>query len=193
MKEFKKALAAEAPFKLSEETMERFCGLMQSLSLKKKDILIECGKVDTNIYIVKSGIIRRVHMDGMKEITVAFALAGTMIISYHSYCYRQPTYYQFEACCDSEVMVVSKEKFEKLVAESHEFACWALNMAQCSLYYNELKSSVINGDAMERYSSLLKNRPEILQKVSMKIIASYLGVSQAYFSRIRKKITLKNG
>lgn len=191
MENFKKILADEAPFKLSGETMDKFCNIMKPMYLKKKDILIDSGKIDTNIYIVKSGIIRRTYMDGMKEATVAFALAGTMIISYHSYCYGQPTYHQFEACCDSEIMVVTKEKFEELVAESHEFARWALNMAQCQLYYKEIKETVINGDAMERYESLLKNRPEIIQTVSLGIIASYLGVSQSYLSRIRNRILKK--
>ena len=191
MENFRKILADEAPFKLSNETMDKFCSIMKPLSLKKKDILIDSGKIDTNIYIVKSGIIRRVYMDGMKEVTVAFALPGTVIISYHSYCYRQPTYHQFEACCDSEIMVVTKEQYEDLVAESHEFARWALNMAQCQLYYNEIKQTVINGDAQERYESLLKNRPEIIRTVSLRIIASYLGVSQAYLSRIRNKIFKK--
>lgn len=189
MVDFKKILADEAPFKLSNETMDKFCSIMKPIKLKKRDILIDSGKVDTNIYIVKSGVIRRLYMDGMKETTVAFALAGTMIISYHSYCYRQPTYHQFEACCDCEIMVVTKEKFEELVAESHEFARWALNMAQCQLFYNEVKQTVINGDAMERYESLLKNRPEIIQTVSLRIVASYLGVSQSYLSRIRKRLS----
>lgn len=191
MEVFRKKLADEAPFKLSNETMDKFCSLMTPLSLKKKDILIDSGKIDTNIYIVKTGIIRRICMDGLKESTVAFALPGTMIISYHSYCYRKPTYHQFEACCDTEIMVVTKDQFEELIAESHEFARWALNMCQCQLYYNEIKQMIINGDAQERYEALLNNRPEIIKNVSLRIIASYLGVSQAYLSRIRNKIFKK--
>ena len=188
MKKFKQALSEEAPFKLSDEVMDRFCSLMEEKHLKKGDVLIECGELNDNIYIVKEGILRRSHMDGDKEVTIAFALTGTVIISYHSYCYRRPSYYQFDACCDSVVMVVKKSQYEQLINECHEFAVWALNMAQCSLYYYEVKQSVINGSAIERYQALLKNRPEILEKVSLKIVASYLGVTNAYLSRIRKML-----
>lgn len=188
MENLKKALAEEAPFKLSEEVMDKFCSLMEEKHLKKRDVMIQCGELNDNIYIVKEGILRRSHMDGDKEVTVAFALTGTVIISYHSFCYHLPAYYQFDACCDSVVMVVSKTKFDQLVAESHEFAMWALNMAYCSLYYYEVKQSVINGTAIDRYRALLKNRPEILEKVSLKIVASYLGVTNAYLSRIRKQL-----
>lgn len=187
MENFKKALAEEAPFKLSEEVMDKFCGIMEEKRIKKREVLIQSGEFNDNIYIVKEGILRRSHMDGDKEVTVAFALAGTVIMSYHSYCYRLPAYSQFDACCDSVVMVVSKSKFEKLTEESHEFALWALNMSHCQLYYNEVKQALINGSAIERYRSLLKNRPEILEKVSLKIIASYLGVTNAYLSRMRKQ------
>lgn len=188
MKEFKKALADEAPFKLSEEVMDKFCSIMEEKHLKKREVLIQSGEFNDNIYIVKEGILRRSHMDGDKEVTVAFALAGTVIMSYHSYCYRLPTYYQFDACCDSVVMVVTKAKFEALIRESHEFALWALNMAHCSLYYYEVKQSVINGSAIDRYKALLKNRPEILRCVSLKIIASYLGVTDTYLSKLRKML-----
>ena len=81
------------------------------------------------------------------------------------------------------------QTFDKFVKESHEFAQWALSMAQCQLYYDELKQSLINGNAKERYLSLLNNRPEILQKVSLGIVASYLGVTQQYLSYIRKQLT----
>lgn len=60
-------------------------------------------------------------------------------------------------------------------------------MAQCQFYYYEKKESVINGNVEERYASIEQNRPEILQNVSLRIIASYLGVSPQYLSKIRNK------
>lgn len=187
MEKFKQALAEEAPFKLSLQTMDKFCDIMTERQYKKGEVIIECGLLNDNIYIVKEGIVRRTHMDGDKEVTAAFGLPGTMIISYHSYCYRQPAYYQFDACCNSVLMMVTKNDFERLARENHEFALWALNMAHCSLYYYEVKQSVINGTALERYKALLHNRPEILQNVSLKIIASYLGITHTYLSRLRKQ------
>lgn len=101
----------------------------------------------------------------------------------------QPSYYHIDACCDSVILQLPKQIFDNFVKESHEFAQWALSMAQCQLYYDELKQSLINGNAKERYLSLLNNRPEILQKVSLGIVASYLGVTQQYLSYIRKQLT----
>jgi hypothetical protein len=87
------------------------------------------------------------------------------------------------------VLELPKQVFDSYVKESHEFSQWALSMAQCQLYYDELKQSVINGNAKERYISLLNNRPEILQNVPLGIVASYLGVTPQYLSYIRKQLT----
>ena len=71
---------------------------------------------------------------------------------------------------------------------SHEFARWALSYEQGQLYYLEKKDTVINGDARERYESLLRQRPDILEKVALKHIASYLGITPQYFSRLKQQI-----
>lgn len=52
----------------------------------------------------------------------------------------------------------------------------------------EKKNSLINGDAPERFKSMLRNRPEIFEKVSKKAIASYLGITQQYLSVLLKKM-----
>lgn len=49
-----------------------------------------------------------------------------------------------------------------------------------------MKNRLIAGSAKERYVSFLKNRPEILNQVQLKVIASYLDVTPQYLSKLRK-------
>ncbi len=188
MEEFKKVLAEEASFKLSEETMNCFCALMEEVHLKRYDYMIKSGDMDDNIYIVKEGVIRRTHQDGEKIITNSFAIKGSVLMSWHCYYFNQPSYSQFQACCDTIVMRVPRAKFDELIAGSHEFAQWVLSLAHGTLYYQEFKSRVIKGDVKERYMSLIKNRPEIIQKVPLGFIASYLGITQSHLSRMRNEL-----
>ena len=51
----------------------------------------------------------------------------------------------------------------------------------------ERSFSLQTQSAEQRYNDLLKNQPEVLQRVSLGHIASYLGISQETLSRIRKK------
>jgi hypothetical protein len=74
------------------------------------------------------------------------------------------------------------------LADSHEFTRWlsAIHEAQC--YFNEFKHVAIIGSAKERYRTLVEKRPEVLARVPLKIIASYLGVAPNYLNYLKKKL-----
>lgn len=183
----KHLLSAECHYQLADDVMDRFLSGGERLSLKTGEVLIHAGQFDPNIYIVMSGVVRHTFMNGEAEKTATFALAPTMFTEYHCFYAREESFYQVEACCRSEVLKIPKTHYDRMVAESHEFARWALSMADNQFYYYERKNSVINGDAKERFESLIKNRPEIIDNVQLKVIASYLGITQQYL------IKLKNG
>lgn len=188
MEHLKKLLAEECTYHLADDVMDKFLQAMEAVSLRRGDILTRTGTLDTNIYIVKEGICAYTYMSGCSERCWGFCMPGTMMYSLHSYYCNMPAFYQVEACCDgTKVMKLSKEVYDRMIAESHEFTRWLLSMAQCQMYYYEMKSSVITGDATERFLSLVKHRPEILHKVPMKTVASYLGITQQYLSNLKKK------
>lgn len=184
-------LLKECNYPLPEEVMERFLAPKQDIDLKRNEILVMSGMVDTNIYVVEDGILRFSYMNGTREVTFGFALPGTMIISMHSFYCHLPVFYQIEACCPSKVIKIPQKHYDTLVAESHDFARWALEMAHGQLYFFEKKNHIINGDAKERFLSLAQNRPEIMEKVPLGIVASYLGITQSYLSRLKKLINQK--
>lgn len=187
MEDLKKLLAKEAIYQLRGDVMDRFLGLMAEEHLKTGEPLISYGSLNTNVYIIKDGILRLIYFDGTNERTYAFALPGTMIMSFHAYHMRQPAFLQVEACTESTVLKISKREFDALMEESHEFALWICNSSIQQLYFLEMKMSVINGTAKERFISLIKNRPEIMEKVSLKIIASYLGITPEYLSTLKRE------
>lgn len=188
MEALKKLLSQEARYQLRDEVMDRFLECMSEINLKNKEPLISYGALNSNVYILKEGILRLVYSDGGNERTYAFALPGTMIISLHAYYMHQPAFMQVEACTKSKVLAISKPKFNALLEESHEFALWIASVSLQQLYFLEMKLSIINGTAKERFLSLAKTRPEIMKEVSLKIIASYLGITPAYLSRMKSQL-----
>lgn len=187
-KYLKDLIAGECAYRLSDDVMQRFIDLMDRREIKKGCTVIEEGSVDRDIYVVGEGVFSSNYLNGTDERTFAFALPGTLMYSAHSFYLGEPAIYSFEACCDSVVYHCSKRDYDKLVRESHEFAQWALSCTQCQLYFFEKKNAVINGDAAERLNAMLRNRPEIFEKVPKKTIASYLGITQQYLSVLLKKI-----
>lgn len=188
--ELKKLIYDECRYKMPDGLMDRFIGAMTEVRLKNREALIPYGKLDVNMYIQKSGIIRVCWFDGEKEKTYGFSGPGTVIISYHAHFMRQPSFFQFESCGEGVVMKISKKDVDELENDSHDFARWMSAIHLQQLYFNEFKYTVINGLAKERFLSLVKNRPEIMERVPLKVIASYLGVTPNYLSNLKK--TLKN-
>jgi CRP-like cAMP-binding protein len=191
METLRKQLDAECGYRMKDETMDMFIGLMTELKLKRNQTLIPYGERDNNIYIARKGIMRNVYFDGFKEVTFGFCLPGTLMISYYSFCKNSPSFSQFEACCDSVVMKIPKAKFIDLANQSHDFAQWMMYMSLEQLLFFEMKREVVNGDAKERLSALIEHRPEIIENVSSKIIASYIGVTQQYLSTLKQHFAHK--
>lgn len=76
----------------------------------------------------------------------------------------------------------------KLLEENKDFALWLLNISQAQLQAYDNASSIVQGDALTRYNRMLRMRPDIIKYVPLKLIASYLGITQQHLSRIRATI-----
>lgn len=156
-----------------------------------KYVVIEMGKTCPDVFIVQDGIIRVWDFDGEKERTFGFGLPGTIFESKHSFVMHGPSYYQVETCCQSTILKIPEKKFWEIVQTDHSFAIFMLHNAYGELYSHEFKESTINnGTARERFESMLKLRPVILEKVPQKIIASYLGITSEYFSMLKRRFLL---
>lgn len=160
----------------------------RSVRYSRGDVIIGVGEMVPDVFIVESGIVRFVDMNGDRERTFGFALSGTVFMSKHSFVMNLPSYYQVEACCESELLVIKREDFREAINRSKELALWMLDYAYGELFYQEHKNKAIhNGTAVERYRSIYNDRPEILEKVPQKIIASYLGVTPEYLSKLKRE------
>lgn len=187
MQDLKKLLDLECDYRMEDKTMDEFVSLMSEVRLKNGEALISYGQFDDNVYIVKQGLMRSVYFDGLKEITFGFCAPGTLFIQYHSYYNRMPSFFQYESCGNSTIMKVLKSDFDALLESSHDFLKWMYRMQAAQSWFYEMKLSVINGTAEERFDSLVRNRPEIIEKVSSKVIASYLGITPSSLSRLKRK------
>lgn len=158
------------------------------VSLKAGQPLVKVGDVNPDFYILIDGIIRSWYVLDNVEVTTAFGIAGTQIRNYASYTAGQPSESNFEACTKCKLMRVPKEDYDRMLHTSLEFCNWRLRLAYDQFYFTEMRNQVIKGDARQRYAALLQSRPEIVQKVTLKIIATYLGITPQYLSHLRNTL-----
>lgn len=161
---------------------------LKRLELKSGDLLLRQSTISREIYFLESGLVRGFYdLDG-NEITSWFAYEGLWFASLHSFIEEVPSLENIEALEDSKLYSLKRKNLYQLYQEFPEFNVLGRMIAE--QYYIEVSKRALilqTQSAHTRYSTLIAKRPQLLQRVPLKYIASYLGISQETLSRVRKK------
>ena len=169
--------------------MLRLC--LSEFSYPKGFRVLESGKVEKNIFFIKKGIVRAYTSVDGKEITFWFGKEGATLVSMKGYVNDEPGYETMELMEDSVLYVLERKKLKELFADDLHIANWGRRYAEMELLATEERLiSMLSAIASERYKELLEKEPDLLQRLPLGSIATYLGITQASLSRIRAKITL---
>lgn len=187
----KRLLRDECDYVLPVDVMDEFLDLGEIVTVRKWENIISADTFDPNLYIAMEGVVRCWYWDGDGERTAYFSTIPTVFLNYHSYYGHKRSFYNFQACTAVKLLRVKSTDFNELLKKSHEFALWNLRLVQCQLFWFEIKHRSNTGSAMERYKKLIKELPDIMQEVPLQIVASYLGITPQYLSRLRKDLVNK--
>ncbi|TDE03599.1 Crp/Fnr family transcriptional regulator [Flavobacterium hiemivividum] len=159
------------------------------VSYPKGHILLRADKIENSIYFIKKGIVRAYSKTGDNEITFWFGKEGDTILSMKSYVENQKGYEDIELLEDCELYELKISNLQKLFYEDIHIANWGRKFAEQELIKTEERLiSRQFRTATERYKDLLKNNSNLIQRVQLGYIASYLGITQVSLSRIRAEI-----
>ena len=176
----------------SKEELERILGQYHPMEFAKNDYLIPLGSVANYYYFIEEGYARSyaIDLEG-NDITTKFFGPKDLVIDWHSYFLKAPCREDIQAVSACKVWKISFTDFMKLFNIE---AFREVGRTRLVNNYFELKNhtvSVISDPAKDRYMNLLKAKPDIVQNVPLKQIATYLGVTDTSLSRIRKEIADK--
>lgn len=189
MDEMKRLLMEEVGFLPKGPGLDSMLRAGEWIRTSGRQVLVEAGKINPDVFIVREGIIRVWDYDKDKERTFGFGLPGTIFASKHSFVMNEPSHYQVETCCASTILRIPRRIFWDAVKEDHSLALFMLHNAYGELYSHEVKNSTIhNGSAKERFIAMAECRPLLMEMVPQKILASYLGITSEYFSILKRKI-----
>lgn len=174
---------------LTDSEIDAFLKLMTHKSLKKTEYFIKEGDICKQIAFVLTGSLRSYYIsDKDEEITYCITFPNSLMTAYSSFLTAQPTMENIQAITKTELLIIPKDKFEKLVQKNSNWVYFLKTIAEQQ--YIELEKRIFQlqkGDATKRYADLMKNQPEYVQKIPLKYLATYLGISQRHLSRIRKE------
>jgi len=155
---------------------------------KKKDLLIE-GQICNHLYFITKGCMRSFSTDtkGVEHI-FQIRMDNNWISDLESFSTHKPSKYNIEALEDTNLLRISNKRFEQLLIEIPKLEKYFRILFQ-KAYINTLNrlNATMWETAIDRYSNMLKEHPEIFQRVPLLYIASYLGITPESLSRIRKQ------
>lgn len=171
--------------KLSEKDRDAIGAICSIKQVQKLEVIESVGSTSNTIYFLKSGLARIYYYKEEIEITEFFALTGNLIARVQSLLTNTPSYKAIQMLEPGELIAINATQFFQLFDHSPKIERLFRLLLQASyLDTVERIESIQFHSAKERYAAL-QNQTEIIQKVPLKYIASYLGITQVSLSRIR--------
>lgn len=174
---------------LPPAAQEKLLALAEEVTFPKYHLLFRADRIDHNLYFIKKGIARAFTAKADTSITFFFGLEGDPVLSMKSYVSKEKSYEDIELLEDSELYHFDGAELEALYNQDIHIANWGRKLAEIELAKTEERLIARQfRTAAERYAELLQETPELLRRVPLGHIASYLGITQVSLSRIRKEL-----
>ncbi|MEM6830872.1 MAG: Crp/Fnr family transcriptional regulator [Bacteroidota bacterium] len=175
--------------KLTEDEKEQFISILKTSRVKKRQFVIQPGYPCEYRHYILEGAFRVFYMDeNGKEHTVSIGIEDWFFTDIYSYIYKEPATYFAEALEDSVIFKMRYEDVEQLCANVHSFSQFFRLITE-KAFANSRKRIVsnISKTSEERYWEYVESYPQIVNRVPQYVIASYLGMSAEFLSKIRSR------
>lgn len=179
--------------RFSPHEMNIFNDLLRSKSVRKKQLLLREGEIcDFEAYIVK-GCVRTYYIDeNGSEVILQFAVEDWWVSDIGSFHERQPSMLYIEAMEDCELLLLSPARKEELLAKVPQFERVFRLMIQRHLVALEKRLiRTIAKTAEQRYLDFIGQYPKIALRVPQHYIASYLGMTPEFLSKVRRRLAMR--
>jgi CRP-like cAMP-binding protein len=157
------------------------------LTCTKGTKLICEGKRHPYFYLIRDGSVKSYYQKDSKEICLWFAFENEVVSTIKTF-EGEPSNETIELLEDSKLIRFKTEPIKELAQIDLSISHWIIGLiTDHAVFLEERLYGLQFMTSQERYEALIEVAPEILQKVSLTDIASFLGVSRETLSRIRAK------
>lgn len=177
-------------FPIENDVVEKITATFCEFELDKNQILIDQNTISTKTYFLEKGYVRSYTLnEDNEEVTTNIFYAPCFVNDFLSFFRKEPTkevYQTISTCSFWETSLENVQNNFHNIPDFREFSrlLFVIN------YYklNDRVIALTSQKAETRYLNLLQKNPDIFQHVPLKIISSYLGITNSSLSRIRKEI-----
>lgn len=171
---------------LQEHVWNEFTAIWQPFTAKRKTILTATGETERYLYFVTGGVQRAYVITGEgKEATIVFTYPYSFGGVIDSFLLQMPSRYCFETLTQSEFLRTTFRQVDELMTRHHSFESLirkSTSFVIAGLLERQLELQCYSAE--QKFTTLLKRSPHILNLIPHKYLASYLGLDAATFSKL---------
>lgn len=177
-------------YDISEEDWDVFSSKLIKQTFPKKSDILLIGETEKYISFIDDGIVRFYIPKNNSDLTFGFVFSGSFVCAYDSFLTQSPSTYFVQTIANTTLWrlsyndlqeVYNKTKIGNLIGR--------VTSENLFLKKAEREISLLNDTPEERYLKIFEKRPELIEKIPLKYIASYIGITPQALSRIRKRIS----
>jgi len=177
---------------LTENDCSLFEPFLTTKEVNAKEIVLREGQVCKEIGFINRGIFRMYYVADGKEINTHFSFENEFVVNYDSFLQSTSSRYFIQALEDAEIVTFNLETLQNAYNQSQNWERFGRIMAE---YSYKITTARVEGfmfsDAEQRYLQMMNDTPQLLERIPLFHIASYLGIERESLSRLRKKIAGK--
>ena len=174
---------------LEPEEVMFFTSLFIPIQVRQGGFLDEAGEISKGFLYVDSGCLMTfiTNKQGNDQV-VQFSTSGWWTGDLNSFTRQTPATYATKALADSEVFLLPKNSLDQLLGRIPKFEKYFRIIFQNSLITHQHRLVMaFSATAEERYQEFEEKYPVLEQFVPLKYIASYLGITPEFLSKIRRR------
>jgi CRP-like cAMP-binding protein len=177
----------------SSEELEILRSQLVIKELNKKEFFFNAGEIQKNMGYVCKGLLRRYYInDNGNKITTGFVKENEYATDYPAFIRQKPTKYFMECLEPSIIIELSYENIQEGYKKFKNNEKYGRLVAEYVLtVQTDRVESFLFETAEERYLNFIKQNPDLMNRISLTHLASYLGVERQSLSRIRSKLAKK--
>lgn len=174
---------------IDDEQIDKIIRCFKPRAVKKNTLLLLEGEICQELYFVHSGCIRTYYITQQgHEKTRHIAFDNSFATSIASFISQKQSFEFVETLENSELYAISHKDFYQLVSDIPLWEkFYSMFLERAYLHQNKKIENRITLSAKQRYDKLMADTPMYIQRLSNKILASYLDVTQETLSRLKSK------
>ncbi len=178
------------PYNITREQCTEIAIYLKEIKIKRGTYFVEIGKVVQHLGLITEGVMQNciIQSDGLERVQY-FLKEGMVVCNSASFDLQMPSKLSVQAITDCRIMVVDFDSFQQ-IKESAPWFYRLLNPISSLVLHNHLQeyADLLRMPLKERYKQFLLRNPDIIHRIPLKMIASYLSMSSQSLSRIRAKL-----